>query len=394
MENPMLTAKATYDKKAADLLLSKAKIAVMTNMKLAFFSVLMMNMRYRWNEATPYAATNYRTIFLNPVFYATLTPGQRVFLLMHEVCHVAFCHNLRRGARDAKRWNYACDYYINLMLCDHGFEWLGMGLLDEQYRGMNAEQIYDLLPENCGFPAFNFDLLDPPEDEEDQPQPKPEIVEFDMNKLVMQAAMQAQKTCGGQGIPSDVQVFLEKLLNPKLPWHIILKRWFSKYSRKGQTWSRRNKRYADAYMPAKYTPSLANAAFATDISVSVTDDQYNVIASEVSGVFQKMNPDWITYLQFSDKITSVTKVKSVRELKAIKFVGRGGTSVKDLFEWANKEKPTVLVILTDGGIFEWGDLDANGDPLPPACDVVWLIHDNPTFECPFGKIIHYEIGNG
>jgi hypothetical protein len=61
----------------------------------------------------------------------------------------------RRGSRDPLLWNYACDYAINPILnveiVGGAFEWPAnldgsrMGLYEEKYEGMKAEDIYDLL---------------------------------------------------------------------------------------------------------------------------------------------------------------------------------------------------------------------------------------------------------
>jgi hypothetical protein len=61
----------------------------------------------------------------------------------------------RRGGRDPLLWNYACDYAINPILnvevVGGAFEWPSytggrrMGLYEEKYEGMKAEDIYDLL---------------------------------------------------------------------------------------------------------------------------------------------------------------------------------------------------------------------------------------------------------
>jgi predicted metal-dependent peptidase len=299
---------------------------------------------------------------------------------------------LRKGSKNHQKWNRACDFYINLMLTDQGFERIPTWLWNDGYRGLSSEQIYDALPEE---PEDNFDPDLMPPGESDEPS-RPEEVQYTMDKLVLQATMQAQKAGCATGVPSDIAFYLQALLNPKLPWEIILKRWFGKYNRKGYSWKKPNKRFNDDYMPSRGRPGFEHAAFATDISGSVSDDDYNRIVSEVAGCMDRMKPTWIHYLQFSETITSISKVKTTRELKKIKFVGRGGTDVRELFEWADKNKPKVLVILTDGE-FYWPRENQN-DPFDeaspyilPSCDVVWLIHDNPDFVSHYGKVIHYEI---
>lgn len=61
------------------------------------------------------------TLYYNSAFVSTLTDGELVFILMHEVMHVAMCHAARHGKRDHELWNIATDLYINEMLV-HDFE--------------------------------------------------------------------------------------------------------------------------------------------------------------------------------------------------------------------------------------------------------------------------------
>ena len=65
--------------------------------------------------------------------------------LAHEVMHPALQHHTRRGDRDQKRWNMACDYAINPMLIDAGLALPKDVLLDARFTGMSAEEIYNRL---------------------------------------------------------------------------------------------------------------------------------------------------------------------------------------------------------------------------------------------------------
>ena len=72
--------------------------------------------------------------------------------------HNANFHFARQGGRDHELWNYAADYAINIPISDLAKGTRGSGImsvpppgeicLDEQYRGMNAEMIYDILEKN------------------------------------------------------------------------------------------------------------------------------------------------------------------------------------------------------------------------------------------------------
>ena len=92
------------------------------------------------------AATDGSKIFFDCEFYSTLTPGQREFVLAHEVWHNIFLHFVRRQARDMQLWNVATDMEINHMLQNEGLEVLKDGCFpDPIVAGKNAEDIYAYL---------------------------------------------------------------------------------------------------------------------------------------------------------------------------------------------------------------------------------------------------------
>ncbi|MDP7636235.1 MAG: hypothetical protein QF577_01675 [Phycisphaerae bacterium] len=91
------------------------------------------------------ACTNGKVIKFNPEFVSQLTKRQGIFLLAHEVMHCILKHPWRRGGRDPKLWNIACDFVINGHLIIMGLgEFITDGLHDEQYNGMSAERVYAL----------------------------------------------------------------------------------------------------------------------------------------------------------------------------------------------------------------------------------------------------------
>jgi predicted metal-dependent peptidase len=59
--------------------------------------------------------------------------------------HPALHHHVRRSGRDPKRWNVACDFAINPLLVDAGLSLPDGVLIDNRFRGMSAEQIYNIL---------------------------------------------------------------------------------------------------------------------------------------------------------------------------------------------------------------------------------------------------------
>ncbi len=81
-------------------------------------------------------------IYINPSYL--LDTEEIRFVMAHEFLHAALRHDARLEWRDAYLWNVACDYVINQWLTEMGIGERPDGLLyDEQFKGMNAEAIYD-----------------------------------------------------------------------------------------------------------------------------------------------------------------------------------------------------------------------------------------------------------
>ena len=93
----------------------------------------------------PTACTDGIKIKISEDFFSSLVSSEIKTVLAHELLHIALLHHCRRGNRNAKLWNVAADYVINLLLVDYGFKLPDGGLIDGQYRNMSSEQVYSAL---------------------------------------------------------------------------------------------------------------------------------------------------------------------------------------------------------------------------------------------------------
>lgn len=363
--------------------LDKAKITLMTLRDTVFLTTVLFSLSHIWDEKIPTACTNGKYIRYNPDFFMKLTPEERLFLLLHETLHVALLHMLRRGKRQAGLWNAAADYVINAFLIKHGFKMPAMGLYDSAFIDMGVEEVYDLLlakQENIQVP---WDDLVEPETEENSG------LEREVEDILIRAQIQASSSGKGIGnLPGDLQIYLDNLLNPKLPWRKILKNHCTEAAKVHYTFQRPNRRFFPKYyLPTLNGTGLNSFAMFADASGSVTDEEFSQIISETANIFRLLNPASITIGEFDTGIKSVKKVKSLNELRGVQFHGRGGTAIYPVLEWAVENKPKLLLIFTDG-FFRFPD----PLPKPGRTKIIWLIHNNKNFTAPYGKVIHYEIG--
>jgi len=120
-----------------------------------FFAQLLSNLNiYGSSKIDPATmCTNGFNIVYHPDFVLKQSDAAIRFVLCHEVLHCVGDHMSRRGNRNPLLWNYAADYAINPILnaevTERIFSWplqddgSRMGLYEEKYSGMRAEDIYD-----------------------------------------------------------------------------------------------------------------------------------------------------------------------------------------------------------------------------------------------------------
>jgi predicted metal-dependent peptidase len=361
--------------------LSKAKIALMSTPDSAFFTYLAFSLKHEFTEACHTARTDGLVVQYNPKFFMDLTPEERVFLMLHESMHCAYLHMERADTFDKQRYNKAADHVINLQLIDRGFKMPSMGLADPAYKDKSTEEVYYLLPPeeegNGGNWGIGEDLQDPAG--------APGELQQQVQDILVQAAIQSKMANDSPGtIPGDIQIFLDKLLNPKLPWQKILQKYVQQYSKSDYSFKRPNRRFFPAhYLPSMHNQSLISMALFVDTSGSVSDQDFRQFISETHGILRMMKPAKITVGQFDTQIKAINEVRDVRDLMNVKFTGRGGTDITEVVEWANKNKPQLLLMFTDGE-FHFPQIETKSN-------VLWMIHNNPGFEAPYGKVIHYEL---
>ena len=137
------------------LRIQKARTALLLDHP--FFGSLLYRLKDRESLAVKTMATDGVSLLWNPEFVETLTAATLAGTLAHEVMHPALHHHLRRSGRDLKRWNVACDFAINPLLVDAGLKLPEGILLENRFRGMSAEQIYNLLESEEGTDADSED---------------------------------------------------------------------------------------------------------------------------------------------------------------------------------------------------------------------------------------------
>jgi predicted metal-dependent peptidase len=89
--------------------------------------------------------TDGETIYYHSEYFEPLLDDEKIFILAHEVMHVAFNHILRSEGKDQKLWGLATDSVINQILKSEGLPLVKGSVDNEDAIDHSAEEMYEKL---------------------------------------------------------------------------------------------------------------------------------------------------------------------------------------------------------------------------------------------------------
>lgn len=350
----------------------KDLVAVRTTCALALpaLSYLLFKFDIKYSDVKRASAhfdgEDYYWIEINEKYWDKLSISEKSFLLLHEVMHIFLLHHIRMigCAYNKTKWNYATDYYINLILSgyyvsDSGkhdidktiTRYLKMpsdGLFSTRYIGMSADDIYKLLPNDLN-ESNQFD----------------EIMEVgdsgSVNKLKNDIA---QVVVYGKNISSMIGNMeagllrsMSDLITPKIKWSELLKTNIDRSAETRYTYNKYNK-LSDSVIFSSKTGEKVRVLFGVDTSGSMSDIDLKIA---VGGIYEILNQieNWELILVTCDTkhhILGVYSSDNGDNLSNINknFIGGGGTDMTPIIEYGNKlyldGEIDMCLVYTDGEI--------------------------------------------
>ena len=354
-----------------DRALDQVKAETFVGQNAAFLGCLLCNLKFSWDSRIETACVSETDFLWNPDWFDSLDRKERVFVLLHELWHIALLHGLREGNREHDRWNAACDYKINAMLRNQGYQAPKGTLYKERYNDdkLTEEEIYETIP------------LTPQQQYPKQAWGSEKLPKTEEQVAMVQTALATAQMAGDT--PGNVQEVLSKFLKPKLPWKQLLHKYLLDRMESEWSWNRPNKRFSDVYLPA-FLPQdgrLTKIAMFLDTSGSIEEEDIKRFVSEVKFVQEVLNPEKLLVVQFDTKIQEETVYNESHAFRNIKVKGFGGTDYQCVHQYILKHKPTLSVIFTD----------LYACPMKPVgkLDTLWIVKNN-SYNAPFGKTIHVD----
>ena len=354
----------------------------------------------------------------NPAFVARLKDNELVFVLAHELLHLALrTHDRARGSGRLE-FNYAHDYIINdILRVELGFTSIPAGGLDMPgARERSAEQIVlemrrnaDRMPSKSRvFEGEHVTLRSALGAGSDQPQSgdvlddKTErdlfpdaaaeqaarakaMQETAAKALALAKAMDAMKGRGADTGAAGQQAVSALRGLYRTPWEMSLQRWLESVAPGERTFARPSRRGADRgdiVLPGRRRDSwMLNVVL--DTSGSMTDEIPRVLGA-VADFCDAVAVDQIRVVQCDTAVTS-DEVLSPAELADYRVSGYGGSDLAPaMLVLADDAKVTACVIVTDG------DIAYPPEEMPYG--VLWVLPEQAVahFRPPYGRVISLQ----
>ena len=364
-----------------------------------------------WCKTT---TTDARKLYFNPEYVESLDIQETQFVLAKQALHCALSHFARRHHRIRSRWELACDYAVNPLLIHDGLKPPPGTPVEENFEGMTAEEIYHCIDE---FDRDNSELEKPSDSlgdegsheprqdgqspppresgtpEQDQEREHEESAELARQPAELSAQQQeelsiqwqqrlagaAQQAMQAGKLGGSMARMVDYMLQPKLPWRMLLAKYMTASARDDYSYSRPSSRRGDPAIFPSLRSTQINVAVGLDISGSIDDRDMNEFLSEVDAIKGNMRAR-ITVLpcdaELAEGVPWIFEPWEDIEMPEV-LKGGGGTSFCPVFDWLDvqDQPPDLLVYFTDGqGTFPG---------TPPCYPVIWLVKGKQTV--PWGQ---------
>lgn len=357
--------------------------------------------------------TDARAFYYNPDYIDSLSVDQTQFALAHEALHCALSHFSRREHRDRRRWDIACDLAINPMLIKEGMTAPPGALFDIGFEGMMAEEIYPNIKEDTEQQTHDEHLYGKESDSRSDSGRQPDagdsgegseeggggssggeaqdamaapgtMSEAEKEQLSIQwrqrLAGAAQQAMQAGKLSGNLRRLVDHLLQPQLPWRMLLARYMTAASRDDYSYMRPSRREGSAIFPTLRS-SQVDVLVVLDTSGSIRTREMQEFISEIDAIKGQMRARITLHACDYELSQGGPWVFEPWEAFAMPqdIRGGGGTRFTPVFRWVQETgiSPNVLVYFTDA--------EGEFPEKEPAYPVIWLVKGRAVV--PWGQRI-------
>lgn len=355
---------------------------------LPFYGEVLLRVPVAVNRSIKTACTNGSEIQFNPDYFKTLSPGERNFVIMHEVLHIILRHCVRRGKRSAVLWNVAADIIVNDFLFkiieENDFE---STFFQVPPNGIYADVNYSATTENiyarlCGlndvnqteFKGVTVDAgyrgtitVRPREDiittgdvspaDYGFGQQSGEMSDAVLKPFISKLYKKYRNSSGSFPVPYELE---GAMAGKRVRWDKLLRQFLTEKASAESSYHTPERKYLhmDLIIPGigTRTEQIGQIWAFADCSGSVSESEMKEFLFQLKAITKAFKCE-MNICYWDTAVSDVyTKIKTAEQIENSLPKHTGGTDVNCIYKWLrqNGVKPDLMLILTDG---MFGSLD-------------------------------------
>ena len=399
-----------------------------------FWGICATRLEVVEDETCETAYTDAKVIGYNPKFFEEMPDIEALFVIAHEVIHVALGHCFRCGGKELDVWQQACDYVANLILVDEGFQMPIGGLFDRKYSGKSADEVYFLLMKDKNIKPKNKKQSSTPTQSQEsasgdsfkngdhgekqsstgdekksqnsndgpeslgeeldsveklreyrsfgeiRPNNDPEIQSEWKNNTMLAA----QQALGRGAMSNSLKRIIQEVCAPEIDFKSLTYMFVQELAPTDYSWRKPNSTYLrmGLYVPSLCELKLGKMYFINDTSGSISDYQLAICQALLRNLMNDMRPELLTVIHCDCQVKNVEEYTEFDLIK-INAVGGGGTVYTPAFKKINEldESPAGVIVFTD--------MDGEFPKEVPDYPVLWISTVKGK-KAPFGETIFLD----
>lgn len=354
-----------------------------------FFGSLAAGAGYIEAAGTGTVSNDGRNVLYDPEYMAGLSDGHQMFVLAHELCHIAFGHASRGTGKDPAVWADATDAVINQMLKRDGMEMIPGGIDYPEAIDHDAEEYYEILlsqkldmdlidgqMEGRENPAGGRDGARPEagdeEDEDEDQELLQEENEGEGSEDDEEALVEDKESDSGNAVRQEERAVGEiGSAPPFIDWRLLLQDTINY----GVDWSYTNAVLDDGIVrPVLEEIPVPETEIVLDTSWSVDEELLRNFLRECRHIlsFSRMKAGC-----FDTVFYGFHDIRTEKDIEEMEFMGGGGTDF-DAAAGAFTLRVDNRIIFTDGQA-----------PVPDRyLKAIWVVYGDEKIEPPGGTVIY------
>jgi predicted metal-dependent peptidase len=129
-------------------------------------------------------------------------------------------------------------------------------------------------------------------------------------------------------LSGSLERLVGEILDPKVPWSHLLRDYMTRVTKDDEVWSKRNRRFQNVYLPARWSEKMGEIVLIGDTSGSIGNEEISKYMAEAGAIAEDVHPERIRILWADTQVAGEQVFEDGHADRAQEAEGGGGTDMR------------------------------------------------------------------